>query len=374
MRLKSLITIVILVTLGHGCSASDSTKKTDETNIDGRKLIPQLETNRQVTSQYNMNFPISDNPGTLKQLHRAIMVGHLKLIISDYRRVTGSYPVSLTDYIRSGFPLFWHRNLINGLPMEIFVNKDLTNDQSDYGAVKWVKYDDNHAGLFSSNIDLRNYKANGTISWTTNVDSLEFVNLEDYQSMSIEEFEEFLREKSSSVLESTTTIVGGTIPINKVSDPEVRKLYAQCGQLSNFIFANTLNYYSQNRKLPQSFIDHLTFQQKSGPTPFIIKENFNTFKQSLTNANVELKVGYDYSNSLSYTLLKINGETLISHCYKYDYDASINPTTQDETPGMHIGCLMDAIDMSSPMISNANISDLNIPDEFLISISSIPVK
>ena len=134
-----------------------------------------------------------------------------------------------------------------------------------------------------------------------------------------------------------------------------------------------MNYYSENNSLPESFIDNLAYQQLLGTTPFIIKENFNKFAQELDGADVEFKIGYDYSNTASYALLKINGETLISHCYKYDYNSNVDKPIEDDSPGSHTGCRMDEIDMSSPMISNSNLSTLNIPDQFLIAIEDIPI-
>lgn len=376
MKLNILTGIIILVAIISGCSNSNIIVKADETSNDNHNAISELDTTRQVTGDYNLSFPISQNPRILGQHHHGSMIGQLRGSISEYRRATGYYPESLPAYIESGFPLFWQRNLMNGLPMEILESRVVKNEPSDFGVVKWEKFDEGNARLTSSNIDIRKYKDTGEVSWIIDEESLKFIYLNDYQSMQGEEQHGFMREMSSMDLESVTTVVGGTVPINMVSDPDTRIVYAMCDQLHGFIFLNTDNYYSRNKYLPNSFVELLTFQQDLGWTPLLIKENINKFTKKLNDAGVEFKIGYDYANTLSYAFLKINGETLISHCYKYDNNPdnpNFNSMSEDESPGIHVGCLMDEIDMSSPMISTTNISTLDIPDEFFISVKDIPV-
>lgn len=379
MKLSILITIICIFAISSGCSKSDIVVKPNATTNSNQEFVSDFEPNRQITSDYNLTFPIGENPGLLQQHHRATMVGHLQHDISDYRMVTGFFPESILGFIESGFPLFWHRNQMTGLPMEILISRDVKIGPSDFGVVKWEKFDDYHARLISSNMDLSKYEDNGKVSWIIEEDALEFFHLADYQSLPYEELDSFMRENSLYSLESATTIVGGTAPINMVSDPEVRKLYAQCGLLTDFIFTTTLNYYARNNKIPNNFIDNLAFQQDLGSTPFIIKENLEKLALKLNEADVEFKVGYDFPNTASYALLKINGETMISHCYKYDfsshqYNENVNPLLMDESPGIHVGIYMDEVDMSSPMISDSNLSTLNIPEQFILSIEDIPIE
>ncbi|MCD6216371.1 hypothetical protein J7L05_00750 [bacterium] len=351
--------ILFFIAITAGCSSSGNIEmKTDKISNNNKESITPPEIDHQTSYDHVLIFPISEDPRLLGQHNRASMVGKLRKSITDYRRATGVYPESITEYIDSGFPLFWPRNLMNGLPVIVLANRDVTNDPSDFGSVKWGK-EGVYNLLISCNIDLGKDKDSGETTWVINKDGL--------------------NDFKGNITPRMTTIVGGTAPINMVSDPETRKLYAQCGQLTDFIFSTTYNYYSENNSLPQSFINDLSYQQLLGMTPFIIKENLDKFAQELANADVEFKIGYDYPNTASYALLKINGETLISHCYKYDYSkyeysANVNPLVMDEGPGIHVGIYMDEIDMSSPMISDSNLSALNIPDQFLISIEDIPIE
>jgi hypothetical protein len=354
MKLNTLIIIFLFIPITAGCSSSNKAVDPNETLNNNNKAVAPPEINRQVTNGHDLIFPISDDPRLLGLHHSASMVGDLRKCIMDYRRATGVYPESITEYIDSGFPLFWPRNVMDGLPVRVLASRDIANDLSDFGSVKWEKDDNYHVRLISCNIDLEKYKDCGEVSWIIQTEGLH----------------DFKGTRTVGI----TTIVGGTNPINRVSNPETRMLYAQCGQLTNFIFTTTLNYYSRNTKLPDNFIDNLSFQQDLGSTPFIIKENLDKLAQELANADVEFKIGYDYPNTVSYALLKIHGETLISHCYKYDYNGNVDPPIEDDSPGIHVGYRMEEIDMSSPMISDANLSALNIPDQFIISIEDIPIE
>lgn len=353
MKLNIFITFVILVAIASVFSNSNVIAKSDESTNNTQNQVSDFDTTRHVTSEYNLTFPISQNPRMLGMHHHATMICQLQSSIVDYKRVTGYLPESLSAYIESGFPLFWQRNLMNGLPMEILTSRDVKNDPSDFGVVKWEKRDGDYALLISSNIDTMKYKDTGEVSWKIDKDPVRIVGTK-----------------------RVTTVVGGTAPINEVSDPEARMLYAMCDQLHSFIFSNTDNYYSRNKRIPGSFVELLTFQQELGGTPLIIKENFDKFAQKLNDANADFQIGFDYSNNLSYAFLKIDGEILISHCYKYDNNVdnpNYNSMSEDDSPGIHVGCLMDEIDMSSPMISTSNVSSLDIPNEFLISVKDIPV-
>ncbi len=334
--------ILFFIAITVGCSSSSN-----------EESIAPPEINHQISNSHDLTFPISDDPHILGLHNRASMVGKLRKSISDYRRATGVYPASISEYIESGFPLFWPRNVMDGLPVRVLASRDVINDLSDFGSINWGK-EGTYNVLISCNIDFGKNKDSDETNWIINKDGLN----------------DFKGTRTPGI----TTIVGGTDPINMVTDPEARMLYAQCGELTDFIFGTTQNYYDTNKSLPNSVVDHLAFQQDLGSTPFIIKENLDKFAQELKDADVEFKIGYDYPNTASYALLKIKGETLISHCYKYDYNANVDPPIEDDSPGSHTGCRMEEIDMSSPMISNANLSTLNIPDQFIISIEDIPIE
>lgn len=368
MKVYFLFITTLLITL-IGCPSTPKLVKPNETNNNNKEVVTQPKSDRQISYENDMAFPISDDPHLLS-LHSHQMVRQLLKPISDYRRVTGVYPSSISDFFNSGFLLLWPRNVMNGLPVKILAGRDVRAEPDDYGSIKWEKYDDYHAQLISSNIDGKIYHDSGEITWFVEAKDLHFYFVDDYIALPRDELEEYLRHTSSYDLEGATTIVGGINTINMVADSESRMIYAMCGQLSDFIFSTTLNFYSRNKALPSNIIDCLTFQQELGQTPFIIKENLYKFAKMLKDANAQFKVGYDYPKTVSYSLLIVGGETLISHCYKYDaVDAGM-----DDSPGIHVGCFMEELDMSSPMITDENLSTLEIPDEFFILIKDIPIE
>jgi len=307
-----------------------------------------------------MRFPTSYDP---IKINGSMYAGKVYLInsIYNFRRATGSFPSSMQSLVNSGFLLFWPRNLLDGSPVAVLASRSLKEEKNDIGFIGWSKLDDSNASLDFLRLDWKTYENQGEEQWIFDTKQFEFFTYDRSQLNDLT-----LRNKISKNATGAcgaTTVVGGVMPINMVSDPEKRFIYGMCGALSDGIIVRTRAFYRENLRFPQNTSELFS------PSPykemeFLIVENFQNLSGLLKKRNADFKIGFNYDKSVHYTFLSIDDEVLITYCSQYG-DSDHEPYND---------CNMNDLDMSTPMISTANIGSLEIPSEITISIKDIPLS
>jgi len=359
-----LLIALIIIT---GCSSSVKPVKPPENNINNQKDLLQQPV-REVSEDIKLIFPVDNDPFKLSQWQRSSCMLGLRAQICLYRRVTDTYPDSISAFIQSGFPLFWPRNMNDGTPVKVIVNRELNIDPSDFGKISWGKTDNYHAQLSSVSLDRMALKKQGVKVWIKEIEEFAFKPPDQYMSLPYEELVEQAKKVKPYDWGGEIDVIGGTTPVNFIPDPATRKLYAMCGQFNDYLTTATSWFYNKNKTMPKNLVEILSVQPSE--TPFIIKENFYSFARMLKDANAEFIIGYDYSLNSHYSVLKINGEILITYCWRYgEYSREFI-----DSPGIYHGCHIDEINKSSPMITDKTLENIEIPDQLSISIKDIPFE
>ena len=339
-----------------------------------------LQTDRNTMESRPLKFPVSDNLSNLCSFQQYAYIDHLATPIRYYRRVMGTYPDSMSSFVRSGFPLLWPRNVITGAPVGVLVGRDFNLNRTDLGLIKWEKFSGDHAKLTFVDLDYKAYRDSGTEIWIER--SIEFKWWRKWETDE-EAYVTMLRAKEGHYgdQEWFIDIIGGTIPINEVSSKEKRLIYGMCAQLSGHVILSSGKVILPERT--KGFVLPSTFRDLYNESNLIILENFANFSNLLKNSGADFKIGFDYSKSAQYSWLKIGDETLIVLC------RILNPNSKSSAESQYGGIQHGDIegenidpdfagfhsmaDMSSPMITTDNIDKLDIPKEIVVSIEDIPL-
>jgi hypothetical protein len=389
-----LMISMVLITLSFlviGCSSSIKPIKPGGT--DGDKTVvgaSPLQTER-ATAGTRLTFPASSDLYDLSYHQLNAYRIHLAKGIRLYRRVTGTYPESMSSFVRSGFPLHWPRNVITGAPVGVLVGRDFNRDKSDRGLIKWEKYSDDHAKLTFVDLDYKAYRDEGTEKWIENYIEFTWREWESYRGETLEDKRRAFRagiRTDDYVNEKDIDIIGGTIPVNDVLSKENRMIYGMCGELHIRVCRATQNYYiyEKNYTLPPTFADlYSGFMDKPGfqnEHSLLILENFADFANLLKTSGADFKIGFDNSKVAQYSWLKIGDETLIAFCRVYNLDnfygidhqyLGIAYDKNGENSDPDYSVYRSMADMSSPMITANNLDQIEIPNESTISIEDIPL-
>ena len=280
---------------------------------------------------------------------------------------------------------------MTGEPVGVLVGRDFNLDKSDFGLIKWEKLDDDHAKLTFLDIDYNLNRGKGSGKWVENYIAFRW---RDWESYRYETLDDYRRAHNAGLRpgdddkEKSIDVIGGTIPINAAMTVEHRKVYGMCGQFHARInrAARGFFYDEQNHTTPTNFSDFYSgfhnipgYQNEHG---LIVLENFADFASILKSSGADFKIGFDENKNAQYTWLKTGDETLIAYCIIYDLDNTFGVGSQylgialDEN-GINVdpdySYFRKMANMSSPMITNDNINQLEIPKEISISVEDIPL-
>lgn len=338
-----LITFLALLT---SCSGHPKQIKQDIAPLPSQSEIPVVSTERELKTgddKFNvMTFPLFTNPAKMESwIHDQVI--NLHRPIELFKEVHGYYPDSMSSFVQSGLPLTWPRNLIDGTPIKCITGRNLTPDASDWAAFK--------------------YQLIGSDSFMTQIVSLDknFYEQTGNESWLVRDVENSLKLKENQRRRSVVTM--GTRSVAEVPDDNNKRIFAMCGILLSFLNGRTHAHYYATGELPNSFDDLLDNRL------LIIRENFFNFAQALKNSDAIFKWGVDHNKNCVYSILDIDGERYISYCVRF---GTVEESPQ--TSGLKADCSVYDLDMSSPIVSNENITNLVIPNEYLISIKDIPLN
>ena len=384
----SVFTSSIIVT---GWSSSIAPIQPTRTNGDNSLVSGSPLQTERATADTKLTIPVSSDlyDSSFFQLNAYKI--YLAKDIRLYRRVYGTYPESMSSFVRSGFPLHWPRNVITGAPVGVLVGRDFILDKSDRGLVKWEKFSDDHAKLTFVDLDYKAYRDEGIEKWVENYIEFKWRNWESHRGDTIEDYRRAFKaglRLHSNDKEKVIDIIGGTIPVNDVLSKENRMIYGMCGQIHLHVCGAAEDYYfsEKNFSLPPTFADlYSGFKYKPGfqsEHSLIILENFADFAKLLETSGVDFKIGFDYSKNAQYSWLKTGDETLIAFCRMFDSNSEYGVGSQylgiahgnnGENSDPDYAVYRSMADMSAPMITANNLDEIVIPSEIAISIEDIPL-
>lgn len=304
-----------------------SDTSTPSTTSQGGIPTPKLEA---------LSFPISKEARELSA-SQAMGFDELCKAINSHRRSEGKNPKTIMDFVNSGYPLFWPRNVQTGKPASIFKGKDMASDFSSFGSFQYSMNDENFALVKFI-----------YLSWGRAKDGTE-----DTWAIQSKGF-------PAKEVNDLPLIEGCSVPIHKVEDPFARKVLASVGQITGLIVAYEIKRYALTETLLPSFYDLLNPQQ------LVIRENYEKFVELMKSPDVEFKWGNDYAKESFYLYLKVKGKVYIEQCYY------LGGGTELEALMKMKSCSFSELDTSSPILTSENIGQIVIPDEYYISIKDIP--
>ncbi len=337
--MKVIITssLILLMLLFLGCSSSESKPiKTD--NITPLSNISDSNANQPDnklvrTAAMDMPYP----PPDMYWLRHSLRL---------YWQTSGQFPETMKGFIESGFPLIWPRESTKGIPFFLNVDEDYTPSEELFGSFQYNWISPDKVQYKYVYIDFKAFRETGEVIWEIKTATIPFADMQSLDP----------RRKVKEL--EGTLVLGGEKRVDLISDSDTRLLYSLCGLFSAFLETMTDIYHIQEGVIPSTFYDLLGSEQ------LIIKENFYNFAKLLESSNAEFKWGFDKNKNTSYTYLKINGEVLITRCINYTTD-----NLRDQ-----MDCDFDSLDISTPIITEKNITSIEIPAEHLISIEDIPVN
>jgi len=356
MKLICCLTGLVFLISIAGCSSSIKPIKASVPTNEPAPIAPSSQTSTEKTEITSRSSQVDENLiDTSWDQERVIQL--LNHDLRRYREANGSLPDSLNTLVNSGFLLWWPRNLFTGSPAKVIKERELEPNMEDLGLFKY-NIISNPAYDFSLN-NVYNY--NYHLELIT-------INSSEYYETGNPVWKKVTKNYPGYKLEDNVTrVIGvphGKKPTYEISDYNKRLLYALCGNFAFYIQYRVALYHRDNSMLPSSFSDLLNDKQ------YIIKENFIKFADLLKNSGATFKWGIDYSTGASYVTLEIDGETYMSGCRMFGDKAHAHVPDYGE----YFGCDVNNIDMSSPIITNENIANLIIPEQYLISISQIPLN
>ena len=359
IKAVTILTVVVISLLfSISCSSSSNQIKPVKPDINQPDItedIPPIQTERQASSlredfyKYNKNltFPPGDDLMLLDAQHHAeILSLHKELIL--YRLIYGHFPDSISTLVKSGFLLYWPRNPLDGKPSKCITDRELVKDRSDFGSFKYEIIDDDNIRFKFIRLDREIYEQKGEEVWV---------------ERSVDKGTKKLDPLGREI--RLRYIMGATKFMDEIANYDVNKklLYAMCANFDRMVFSKGDFYYSMLEEIPSSFTDVLF------STRFIIKENFESFARMLKDSGADYKWGFDRAKNTVYIVLDIDGERFISMCGRYGEREGSSGNT-----GLHTDCNKNELDRSSPIITDDNITETEIPVEYLISIKDIPLS
>jgi len=350
---KTVTGMLFLLFLLSGCSSSSIKPVKPDTEQSGSVTdVPVIQTNRDMMDSgiedkffqkyKSMDFQIEDVSLINTRLSQSI--NELQYEFDLYRELYGEFPPSISTFVTSGFLFYWPRNTIDGTPVRVVTSRNLVKEQTDFGSFKYDYIDNSHFDLKWICLDGKAYKETGSKIWLEKTMDYRF------------------SEKENTVRK--IHVMMGTKAVSDVKGFNNKLIYVMCGNFTKAIARQLGTYYAYIGEFPDSYAD-LLFNDR-----FIIKENFQAFAQMLESSGADFKWGFDNEKNTLYIVLDIDGERLIAACVKYG--DRLDP---DGKCGMdYFDCNLDELDMSSPIITGKNLVQINIPDEYLISINDIPLS
>jgi hypothetical protein len=347
VKILRITIFVVFVSVIVGCSGSPRPVKPGLSPETSPADIPVAQPERKLTGdddKFNvMTFPVFNDPLEMESWIYREVISSLHRPLELYKDVHGYYPDSIRTLVKSGFLLTWPRNLLAGGAVKCVVGRNLTANRADWASFKYELIGDNSFVTKVVSLDKKLYEETGNEVWT------------------VRERENMFKLQENQRRRSSVSM--GTKPVYEIQDANKRAVYAMCGVLTKFLDGRTHAHYYQTWELPNTFGD--LFDNRL----FIIKENFDSFAKMLKESGATFKWGVDHTKNCVYSILEIDGERLISYCVRF------GPIEESPyTSGLQVDCGVDDLDMSSPILTDDNIADLVIPEEYLISINNLPLN
>ncbi|MBU1024271.1 hypothetical protein KKB99_08325 [bacterium] len=337
MKNKPIICLFLLIIVGIGCSSGSPGKiKPDHGQISPTVETPVPETvmrdlyREDITKK--MTFPLTDNFFKLNSLRAANMPGDLTL----YWKAEGGFPENLKEYVTSGFPLIWPRDLYSGNPISVRdFERDFDSSKPYFDSLMYHKINEDKAQLVLVDYDIEANQSGGDLKWK--------IKKDDFPP-------EWMISDSEKIIYGS-----GTISIEEVADKNKRRLYAWCAGISSYCTSRTSRYVNYNDSLPQSLEDLLD------ATQFFIKENFSRFVDLLQASNADFMWGFDYSKNVEYVYLEVDGDVLMMNCTEWLKNSTPNP----------FECNIKDYDLTTPLLSTDILASLEFPEDYVTSINDI---
>ncbi len=272
-----------------------------------------------------------------------------------YQKATGVFPESISEFVQSGFTIFWPMDLSNGKTAYVVDKLQEFPKEDSLGAFNYSLDDYGIARLDYVNYDSELLEDTGeeiTVInrfeiFPTTSDAPVEMNPDEYHT-------KYLSDHDS------LSAVHGTMKIEDVDDYNDRVVYAFSLQLSNYLCSKIKSYYSDKNEFPKSFSELIN---EAGSSEFIIVENFDYFVELLVNADAEFLCGFDSSAKTMYIHLEIDSETYISHFENLDV-ISVSDVTAKSS--------IEDFDVTNPLLTTDNLSEIELPYDYVISIYDVP--
>ena len=284
-----------------------------------------------------------------------------------YRKTTGVFPETMCEFVESGFPVFWPDNLFSNNSMYVIDSFPEFLNESDLGALTYsLDYDTALLGYINydrielnQNNDKVLVVSELTIPYTK--DHKVYIDNSDTAMPSYGRPETLGEPEIWTFSDlDTQSISNGTMRVNEVDDYSTRVLYAFCGQITEFLGPEFRNYYFDKGEFAPTLADLL---RHKGAGRQIIIENIRYFTELLQDADADFRCGFDPDTKIAYLYLEIDDVEYITYYEQYG-----NSPRDFKSRGVNV----DDLDMSNPLISTENLSDIEIPYEYIISIRDIP--
>lgn len=230
---------------------------------------------------------------------------------------------------------------MRGAPIRVINLDDVVPDEEKFGSIDYGKYDDGK----KVEIKYVSYDAEKSVK-----------NHKD--EWKIERY--MLPDRLNKDYELPFALVNGSrVSFDEIKDLELRKLYLYCAELGYFLHLHTTWLFAKTGTLPSSINDLLLSHD------FLIKENFDNFAKILKSSGAVLKFGIDYDKRIHYFYFAKDNKVYIHSLIEYGTEPNdIRMITYGDEKE-------SAVDMSKSLLTEENISMINIPQQYLISARDI---
>lgn len=273
-----------------------------------------------------------------------------------YQKATGVFPENMSEFIRSGFPIFWPMNISQG--NAAYVVDDLMEPPTEamLGAFKYSLTDYGFAQLDFVNYDCDRLKdSNDEILY---VNRFEIFATQSEADASIDPDADKYNTQKVSDFDSNNPIKA-LYDVADIDDHPNQVITAFSLQLSNYVYLKAKEYYSVSYSFPATFSDLIT---ETGVSEYIILENLDYFVELLRDADATFLLGLDSDTSMMYVYLEIDDVIYIEHFENLDSSSSI---ALDEYS-------IDDFNLDDAILSTVNLSEIELPYDYMISTSDIP--
>ena len=343
--------IAILMMTATGYSSENEERKPELSPTDSKieetpKQVERIQLRREKFFEryFRLKFPVNDEFSQLNARQNMDFIT-LHQVINLYAQVYGTIPDSIKTLVESDFLLYWPRDLLTGGPSKHVSARELVTNEIDFSSFRYQPLDDSQYIVKFVTLDYEKYEITKEKIWIEN-------SMDYYGSHIGQVYRKF--------------ITGGTKKMFEIEDFNTKLIVAKCQNFNRIICGDGLRYSNLTGKLPCSFEETLF------NNTLFIREGLSDFSDTIQSPGVNYKWGYDYDKKAVYITLDIEGERYIEFTSTY-----VERDPRSGGTGFICGgpkYNMEELDMSTPLVSSADVSGLTISDKYLITLNDIPLN